>query len=179
MGRLATAWKAFWAILGSDEAARRWRQLATDGQTEVGVAAVEPAPVATVPSATPMRHADAVYTLVLLQRAGRLIDFLREDIAGYSDQQVGAAVRQIHAGCGKVLDESFDLQPIRPESEGQAVRVEAGFDATAIRLTGNVVGEPPFTGVLRHPGWQVGKVDFPARGAAVNPAVVCPAEVEV
>ena len=34
--------------------------------------------------------------LAILQRDSRLIDFLQEDIAAYSDDQIGAAVREIH-----------------------------------------------------------------------------------
>src|SRR5207253_6846543 len=35
----------------------------------------------------------AVQLLAILQREGRLLDFLQEDVDGYADAQIGAAVR--------------------------------------------------------------------------------------
>jgi hypothetical protein len=96
-----------------------------------------------------VRRDPAVSLLALLQREGRLVDFLREDIAAYPDAQVGAAVRAIHASCRKVLDEHLALEPVRSEAEGARVLVERDFDASAIRLT-ETWRKPPFRGVLRH-----------------------------
>lgn len=172
MGRFSTAWKAFWKILGSDEAARAWQESAAP-------AGLPPPSSAPLPATGQEVPADAVYSLVLLQRAGRLVDFLAEDISPYTDAQVGAAVRQIHAKCRTVLEETFHLQPILGGTEGATVRIEPGFDPSRISLTGNVKGAPPFAGTLRHPGWKVGAVDFPDRNSAVDPAVIAPAEVEL
>ncbi len=128
----------------------------------------------------PVRRRDpAVALLAVLQREGRLIDFIREDIAEYSDAQVGAAVRSIHASCRRVLDEHLALEPVRTEDEGARVLVETGFDASAVRLTGNVSGKPPFRGVLRHRGWRTRRVDLPADPASQDPTIVAPAEVEI
>lgn len=170
--RFLTACKAFWQILVSTERAEAWQRLTgTRAEHDVPDSAVTPAPSDIRP--------DAVYTLVLLQREGRLIDFVQEDIDAYSDEQVGAAVRQIHAGCRKVLDEHFGIRPIQDAPEGDPVEIPAGFDPSATRLTGNVGSEPPFHGVLRHRGWRVAKVDFPERHGRIDPTVVCPAEVEL
>ena len=81
-----------------------------------------------------------------LQREGRLIDFLQEDLSQYEDGQIGAAVRSIHSGCKEVLKEHMEIKPIFEEKEGSAVTIPSGFDARAIRLTGNVTGNPPFPG---------------------------------
>jgi hypothetical protein len=117
--------------------------------------------------------------LAVLQREGRLVDFLREDLAAYSDAQVGAAVRSIHASCRKVLDEHLALEPVRSEDEGTRVVIDNGFDASAVRLTGNVSGKPPFRGVLRHRGWRTRRVELPADAAGQDPSIVAPAEVEI
>lgn len=117
--------------------------------------------------------------LALLQREGRLLDFLKEDIDGIDDDQVGAAVRTIHKGCRKVLSENVTLAPIRKEREGSVITVPAGFDPAAIRLIGNVRGEPPFKGALKHHGWQVTKLNLPTQATGVDPKIVAPAEVEV
>ena len=102
----------------------------------------------------------------LLQREARLIDFAGEDLAGYADAQIGAAARLVHAGCAKVLREHFSIVPVRDEAEGSRVTLPAGFDAAAVRLTGNVVGAPPFAGSLAHRGWRVSEVRLPKAGRA-------------
>ncbi|HEX8201016.1 MAG TPA: DUF2760 domain-containing protein [Isosphaeraceae bacterium] len=120
--------------------------------------------------------------LAVLQRDGRLIDFLQEDIDPYTDAQIGAAVRDIHRGCRKALREYLTVEPVLDAPEGQGVTVPSGFDPATIRLTGNVTGNPPFQGVLKHPGWRVKEVHLPAlpgiRTEAAT-AVLAPAEVEI
>src|SRR5207244_10775741 len=86
---------------------------------------------------------EALQLLSTLQREGRLIDFCEEDLAGFSDAQIGAASRTVHDGCRKALRSVVALEPVRTEAEGAPVEVPAGFDARAVRLTGNVVGNPP------------------------------------
>lgn len=118
--------------------------------------------------------------LNLLQRDGRLIDFLEEEIDGYGDAQIGAAVRDIHRGCAKVLREYLSIKPIHTATEGASVVVDAGFNPAAIRLTGNVAGSPPFRGVLKHHGWKVESVRLPDTlpRAGADP-VLSPAEIEI
>ena len=99
-------------------------------------------------------------------------------IAGYSDEQIGAATRGIHATCGKALRACVRLEPVLPGHEDDTVTVPAGFDPASIRLTGNVRGEPPFTGTLRHAGWRAAGVTIPAR-AGLDPKIIAPAEVEI
>jgi hypothetical protein len=121
----------------------------------------------------------AVQLLAILQREGRLLDFLQEEVDGYSDAQIGAAVRDIHRGCKKALAEHMPLEPVLREKENAQVRVDPGFDPSRIRLVGNVVGEPPFTGALRHHGWRIAKVTLPSPARGTDPSVVAPAEVEL
>ncbi len=120
-----------------------------------------------------------VQMLALLQRDGRLIDFLSENISSYPDAQLGAAVRTIHETCRRVLDEYVKLEPILNSEEDQPVTVQAGFDPATIKLIGNVVGEPPLRGVLRHKGWRVKEVKLPTLPQGSGRMVVAPAEVEL
>jgi hypothetical protein len=118
--------------------------------------------------------------LAVLQRDGRLVDFLQEDIDPYSDAQIGAAVRDIHRGCRKALKDYLTVSPILPGLEESEVTIAPDFDPASIRLTGNVQGSPPFRGVLKHHGWRVEAVHLPALpGARDESSVLAPAEVEV
>jgi hypothetical protein len=121
----------------------------------------------------------AVQMLALLQRDGRLVDFLAENISAYPDAQIGAAVRTIHDNCRQVLDQYVKLEPILNSEEDQPVTVPAGFDLAAIRLIGNVAGAPPVRGVLRHKGWRVKEVNLPPLAQSAGRMVVAPAEVEL
>ncbi len=121
----------------------------------------------------------ALHLLAVLQREGRLVDFVEEDLAGFPDAAVGAAARTVHAGCKRALEEAFRLEPVLGDAEGASVTVERGFDPAAVRLTGNVVGEPPFRGALRHHGWRARQVTLPPPPDGADPAIVAPAEVEL
>lgn len=121
----------------------------------------------------------AVQMLALLQRDGRLIDFLSEDISPYPDVQLGAAVRTIHETCRKALGQYVQLEPILNSAEDQPVTVEAGFDPAAIKLIGNVAGEPPVRGLLRHKGWRVKELKMPPLPQGAGRSVIAPAEVEL
>jgi len=144
--------------------------------------AVEPKPEAAKAApaaATAPSPASALRLLALLQQEGRFLDFVQEDIDGYSDAQVGAAVRSIHAGCRKALHDRIELQRILAAEEGSEVVVEAGFDPSTVRVTGNVAGAPPFRGTLQHGGWRATKVALPPAPGGADPSVVAPAEVEI
>lgn len=118
-------------------------------------------------------------TLAMLQKNGRLIDFLKEDISGYSDEQVGAAVRTIHKGCVETLDEYVKLESVIDKVEGDQVTIEeADYSPSAIRLTGNVSAKPPYIGVLQHCGWRITKTEFPKR-AGNDQSIVAPAVIEI
>lgn len=169
--RIGLAFGAFFGVLGDAALAARfaaWRSGAP--------AAPPPAP------APALKQADtdaALQLLALLQREARLIDFVHEDLAGYADAQVGSAARLVHEGCAKVLREHFRIEPVRSESEGSRITLPAGFDAAAVRLTGNVVGQPPFTGSLSHRGWRAAEVRLPQLAAGHDARVLAPAEVEL
>jgi hypothetical protein len=151
-------------------------------------AAIPQAPPAVAPSVSRLKEVErpsaesfdrAVQMLALLQRDGRLIDFLAENISTYPDAQIGAAVRTIHDTCRQVLDQYVKLEPILNSEEDEPVMVPAGFDPAAIKLIGNVAGEPPVRGVLRHKGWRVKEMNLPALPQGAGRMVVTPAEVEL
>lgn len=121
----------------------------------------------------------ALQLLAILQREGRFADFLEEDVASFSDAQIGAAARVVHEGCRKAIREHAPLEAIRAEDEGAEVTLEAGFDARAIRLTGNVTGEPPFRGKVAHRGWRVREVKLPKTADGHDARIIAPAEVEL
>jgi hypothetical protein len=125
------------------------------------------------------RRRGAVQVLAVLQREGRLLDFLFEDIDTYADGQIGAAVRDIHRGCRKALAEHVRIAPIRPEPDEAVVRIPAGHDASQVRLIGQVSGRPPFEGTLRHHGWRTTQINLPDVPAGHDPTVIAPAEVEI
>jgi hypothetical protein len=171
--RIAIACGSFFAILGSPELAAQFAALRARGP-------VAPPPPA--PAAPPLREATpdaALQLLGMLQRDARLIDFVEEDINAYSDADIGAAARLVHEGCRKTLREHFGIQPIRSESEGSRITLAPGFDAAANRITGKVVGAPPFTGTLSHRGWRVVDVRLPRLSGGHDAAIVAQAEVEL
>jgi hypothetical protein len=190
---LGARWKLAWRVFMDGAYARRLvtaeaanREL-KDSAPAVAVTppvpapAAAPAPVAPVATALPPErlHASALTLLAALQREGRLVDFLQQEVTGFSDADVAAAARVVHAGCRRVLQQGLDLEPAVREPEGSSMSVPAGFDAQRIRLTGNVAGQPPFRGTLRHPGWVVRGIRFPAVSEALDPRVLAAAEVEL
>jgi len=121
----------------------------------------------------------SLHLLSLLQREGRLVDFLEEDLRSYDDAQIGAAVRSIHESCRAGLDKYVGPEAIIDRNEGDDVTIEAGFDPSTIKLTGNVSGEPPFRGTLQHRGWRAGRLDMPTVSGTTDPTLISPAEIEI
>ncbi|HEX3018828.1 MAG TPA: DUF2760 domain-containing protein [Chitinispirillaceae bacterium] len=123
---------------------------------------------------------DAVQILALLQREGRLIDFLKEPIESYNDAQIGAAVRDVHRDCAAVLERVFEIQPLVDNDEGSCMTVVSGYDPEQFRLTGNVTGNPPYEGTVRHHGWRAAKVELPLwNGNDESVDIIAPVEVEL
>jgi hypothetical protein len=183
-GRTSLAFGAFFKILGDAEFAARIRDLEA-GPVAAPAPASAPAtaaPVASAAAAAPLRAPTpeaALQLLSLLQREARLIDFANENLTAYADADIGAAARVVHEGCARVLAEHFTIEPVRAEAEGSRVRLEEGFDAGAVRLTGNVVGKAPFTGSLSHRGWRATSVRLPQLAEKHDATVLAPAEVEL
>ena len=173
--RISLAFGALFAVMADADLAARFAAL-REGSVPTTDAPV-PAPAA--PALKEASPDSALQLLALLQREARLIDFVGEDLAGFGDAQIGAAARLVHAGCAKVLREHFSIVPVRDEAEGSRVSLPAGFDAAAVRLTGNVVGAPPYAGSLAHRGWRVTEVRLPKLAGQHDTRVLAPAEVEL
>lgn len=131
------------------------------------------------PEAAPEPADRALQMLALLQREGRLVDFLLEDITSYPDAQIGAAVRSVHQSCREALERYVKLAPIINSEEDQPVTLQAGVDPASVKLIGNVTGGQPIRGVLRHRGWQAIAANLPALPEGGGRKVIAPAEVEV
>jgi len=190
--RVLLAFAAFFRVLFDGRFAAKVRALEAGAKAMSTPTASAPAPAPTpapasaptpaVAPATPALAEAQVVALHLfagLQREGRLIDFVQEDLAGYSDAEVGAAARVVHEGCKKMLKGLMIPEPILPQADGANVEVAGRFDDAAIRLTGNVVGQPPFKGVLKHHGWRATKVGSLSRPSSGDPHILAPAEVEL
>jgi len=121
----------------------------------------------------------ALSLLALLQREGRFVDFVRDSVDGASDADIGAAAREVHRGCKKVLDQILTFEPVMPGAEEEKVSVPKGFDPAEVRLIGEAKGEPPYRGTLRHHGWRVVDARLPTLAEGIDRTVIAPAEVEL
>ena len=156
------------------------KEPAADKPAEKKPAEVKPVIRAAASADLAGNHRDgALALLALLQREGRLVDFLRESLDSYEDVDIGVAVRDIHRGCKKVIEEHFVLEAVMPGEEDTRVKVPAGFDPGEVRLIGKISGEPPFTGTLRHHGWRVTEVKLPTLTEGVDRRVLAHDEVEI
>jgi hypothetical protein len=140
------------------------------------------APIKETPKPVQLKEATAdaaLQLLSLLQQDARFIDFVKEDLSNYSDADIGAAARVVHEGSQKTLNNYFTLEPVRSEEEESSVTLTEGFNASEVRLTGNVVGDAPFTGTLVHKGWKVTDVKLPKLAKGHDTSIVAAAEVEL
>ncbi len=174
---LMLAFRAFFKSLGGGPTARRIEQ-ALIGEPDT------PALPAAVPEKTPtpkpQLRSEAITLLATLQREARLVDFLMERLDGYSDAQIGAAVRDVQRDSRAVLERLFALEPVQPGEEGSTVTVPAGFDVGCFRLSGAAQGSEAFSGKLAHHGWRAAKCELPQWSGSKEAArVIAPAEVEV
>jgi hypothetical protein len=184
--RLALAFALFFRVLFNASYAGRVARLPS-GDTDASasptrVSLPPPAPVRVEPAPPKLREVPtdaALQLLGLLQREGRLIDFLQEDVSAYSDAEIGAAARVVHDSVKKALLTHVALERVKGEPEGSRVTVPSGFSAHEIRLTGNVVGEAPFSGTLAHAGWRAVSIELPKLSPGYDVRVLAPAEVEL
>ncbi len=171
MSRIAFAFRSFFAILFSGN-------LPADIAEAFGFTKPKPIPVPK-PERQISPADGALQILGILQRDSRLIDFLMEDIAGYSDDQVGTAVRSLHDQCRQSLTRYLQLSPVIDGVEGTFTKV-VNNDPASVKLLGNVPANGKASGgLLRHKGWRADKIDLPPLAASQNAAVIAPAEIEI
>lgn len=179
--RLWFAWICFFRVLFDGIFAAKIQQLEAGAAMEpprLGPKVERHVEAVVVPASAAPPPADAALQLLsLLQREGRLVDFLEEDVASFSDADIGAAARVVHSGCRKALREHVQLEPVRAEEEGTRVTVET--NPVEVKLTGNVQGKGPHTGTLRHRGWRAVEIKLPTVVSGHDAHVVAQAEVEL
>lgn len=174
MSRIVAAFKSFFIILFAgnlpDDVARSF------GYVKQSAAKPAPAPA---PIAQLKPSDGALQILGILQRDGRLVDFLMEDVSGATDEQIGAAVRSLQEQCRDALQRYVRLSPVIDGVEGSYTKVDTN-DPAVVKLLGNVpaTGKAP-GGILRHKGWRAEKIDLPALKASQATNVIAPAEIEV
>lgn len=171
MSRIFLAFRSFFAILFGGT-------LPADIAGEFGF--TKPVPVPKAPPVPEVRASDgALQMLAILQRDARLIDFLMEDIAGYQDDQVGAAVRTLHEHSRAALNRYLTLRPVIDGVEHTVTKIDSR-DPNSVKLLGNVPANGKATqGILRHKGWKVDRVELPKLSPGQNLTVLAPAEVEI
>jgi len=149
-----------------------------DEKTETPLEEVKESPEEAPSPPSPQNPPESYLAAFLgaLQREGRFLDFLQEDLSRYDDAQIGAAVRSIHGKLRMVVFEMVDLAPVIEAQEGAEVLIEKDFDPKSVRLIGKVKGSPPFKGILRHPGWRFRRLELPKPKTG---DILAPAEVEI
>ncbi len=156
-------------------------KLSEDDARDLGY--VKPTIVKPVAPVKEVRAADgALQLLGILQRDARLVDFLMEDVAAYSDDQIGAAVRNVHEQSATALKRYFTLRPIIDGVEGTNTSATAAGDLAGegVKFLGNVPAKgKPQGGSLRHKGWKVEKVNLPSVSGGQNLNVLAQAEIEI
>lgn len=171
--RIGLAFRAFGRVLTDSHFADQVFAL-LHGETSPA-----PAPPPPTPTEPPKPTLHPLQLLALLQREGRLVDFLMEDIQGIGDAQVGAAVREVHQKCRKALLDHVPLDAVMTEAEESTATVQPGYDPSAIRVVGNLPARPPYTGAVRHRGWRARDVMLQPLPTGQDPRIIAPAEVEV
>jgi Domain of unknown function (DUF2760) len=169
LNRISFAFRSFFSILFSGT-------LPADIAQAFGYSKAAPVKPAAPPRPVAGPADGAVQILAVLQRDSRLVDFLMEDISGYADDQVGAAVRDVQTQARESLTRYIQLEPVIDTVEGTFTKVE-GLDAAQVKFIGNVPasGKAP-GGLLRHKGWKAVKVELPQ---APPGTVLAPAELEI
>ncbi len=182
--RISVAFRAFFGALFNSEAATKISD-ALDGKSTPAIEskpAEQPKPQAPPKPVEPPKpkRSDAITLLATLQREARFVDFVKEQLDGFSDEQIGAVARDVHRDCGAVLERMFALQPAVTDEEGASITVDDSLDLGVYRLTGNVSAGKGATGSLQHHGWKASKSDVPTwNGDGSATLIVAEAEVEI
>jgi hypothetical protein len=176
LNRISLAFRCFFNLLFQGELSAETLTALNLTRRVATPAAPPPKPAAPAPVA---RTSDgALQILGILQRDSRLVDFLMEDITGYSDDQVGAAVRELHDQCRDSVARYVTLQPVIDGVEGTFAKAPSN-DPNVIKFVGNVPAKPPTGGTLRHKGWRAAKIDLPALPTKQDATIIAPAEIEI
>ena len=176
LNRIVLAFRAFFNLLFSGELSP---EILIALNLSRRSATAPPKAAAPAQAAPAVRTSDgALQILAILQRDSRLIDFLMEDVSGYSDDQIGAAVRELHDQSRDAIARYVTLAPVIDGVEGTYAKAPAQ-DPNLVKFVGNVPATPPAGGTLRHKGWRATKVDLPNLPAKQDASIISPAEIEI
>jgi hypothetical protein len=168
MSQISLAFRCFFAVLFGGK-------LSPELIDELGI---KPK-AAPAPAAPTVRLSDgALQMLSILQRDARMLDFFQEDIAPYSDDQVGAAARSMHGPAKEALERYVKLAPVIDGVEGTYVKAPSK-DAATVKFLGNVPAATPEGGTLRHRGWRAVSIALPPANPRQDLTILAPAEIEV
>lgn len=179
---LLTALRAFFRVLFNKAVATDVARV-LDGVSPAPAQAPTAEPVtlskpkpAPKPAAT---RSEALTLLAALQREGRLVDFLREDLAGATDAQIGAVARDLQRDCRAAVERFFAMAPLSDQAEGSRIELPAGYDAAQYHVLGAGDGNAGLSGIILHPGWRATKCDVPTyTGPESGHLVIAPCEIE-
>jgi hypothetical protein len=178
LSRIWLSWVTSFRILFDGRFASKVALL-VDGPVEEE--STRPVALPTEPREPPAKEAasasGALQLLSLLQREGRFVDFVQQELASFSDADIGAAARVVHEGCRRAIRAHARVVSVRSEAEGTSLTLERASDD--VKLVGRVFGSAPFRGVLRHRGWRVEELTLPTLVGAYDPRLVAPAELEL
>ena len=189
---LGIAIRAFSAALFNKESSEKIRQALDGSQGESqdgsqrGDAKLpkpssdsQPKPESKPAARAPVRS-DAITLLSALQREARLVDLIQEDLANYSDAQVGAAARPCLQSCASTLSRMFGLTCVSDAGEGAMVDIADEGKNGGSPARYQWIGEGNSTsGKLVHQGWQATQVDLPKwTGADDDANVIAPAQLQ-
>jgi hypothetical protein len=180
MSRIGVAVRAFFAALGNLERARQIEAALTgDALPKIDIAEKKQQQPPRAEPAKPARS-EAITLLAALQREARLVDLVQQPLGQFSDEQIGAAARNVLSDSAAVLNRFFELRPVSAAEEGASLDVPAGYDPNRFKLAGSVAGNGPFRGQLVHHGWEASAVKLPSwTGSKDSALVIAPAEVEI
>lgn len=175
--RIIQAFKVFFKIIFNRPFAESVRGL--DGKAVPKADAPKEAKPAPKPKPKPTRS-DAITLLAALQREARLIDIVKEPLAEFSDEQIGAAARDVLRDSAKVLERFFDIKPLSNAEEGATIETPENHDPQMYHLIGNVEGDGPKSGQLTHHGWVAQKCEIPVwNGKSESKNIIAPIEVQM
>jgi hypothetical protein len=171
LNRIVLAFRAFFALLFGGT-------LPADIVSFLGLIPTSEIPKPPPPKPEIKPEDGALQLLGMLQRDARILDFFMEDITPYSDDQVGAAARDIHSNTREMLIRHFAPVPVIDAVEGTSVK--SSGDAATTKFIGNVPASgKPSGGILRHKGWRASTASLPKLNTRQDLAVLAPAEIEV
>jgi len=181
--RIFQAFAVFFKVLFQREFAEQLRDLERQPALSAPAKTTSTQPPPSVPAPAkpkPPSRNDAITLLATLQREARFVDIVMEPLGDYTDAQVGAATRDVLRDCGQTLERLFAIQPVIDAEDGAPHETPAKMDTARYRVTGNVVGEPPYRGQLVHHGWQATRCELPKWTGSDDAAlIVAPVELNV